>query len=59
MQWKLRGASFTEDVGKFVIRAIKVTQESIGNVVLPSWEPLGVFLYARFEEKGWHDVAPS
>ncbi len=27
-------------------------QESVGNVVLSSREPLGVFLYARFEEKG-------
>ncbi len=27
-------------------------QESVGSIVLTSREPLGVFLYARFEEKG-------
>ena len=51
MLWKLRGASFEEDLGQFVVRTIKVTQESVGNIVLLSWEPLGVFLYAQFEEE--------
>ena len=27
-------------------------QESVNNVVLLSWESLGVFLYALFEEEG-------
>ena len=31
---------------------IKITREGIGNIVLLSWEPLGVLLDARFEEEG-------
>ncbi len=48
---KLQGASVTEDLGECNVRAIKITQESIRNVVLPPWEPLGVFLDACFEEE--------
>ncbi len=48
---KLRGASVTEDLGEFSIRAIKVTRESIRNIVLAPGEPLEVFLDACFEEK--------
>ncbi len=49
---KLREASVTEDLGEFGIRAIKITRESIHNIVLSPREPLGVFLDACFEEKG-------
>jgi hypothetical protein len=31
---------------------VKITQESIGDVVLPTQEPLGVFLDAHIEEEG-------
>jgi hypothetical protein len=31
---------------------IKITREGVGNIVLLSWEPLGVLLDARFEEEG-------
>ncbi len=48
---KLQGASVTEDLGECNIRAIKVSQESIQDIVLPPWEPLGVFLDACFEEE--------
>ncbi len=41
-----------EDLGEFGIRAIKVTRESIRNIVLVPGEPLGVFLDACFEEEG-------
>jgi hypothetical protein len=40
-----------EDLGECNIRAIKVLRESIRDVVLPPWEPLGVFLDACFEEE--------
>jgi hypothetical protein len=38
-----------EDLGECNVRAIKVSQESIRDIVLPPWEPLGVFLDACFE----------
>ncbi len=41
-----------EDFGEFSIRAIKVTRESICDIVLVPGEPLGVFFDACFEEKG-------
>jgi hypothetical protein len=40
-----------EDLGECSIRAIKVTRESIRDVVLLPGEPLGIFLDARLEEK--------
>ncbi len=40
-----------EDLGECSIRAIKVMQESIRDVVLSPREPLGIFLDARPEEK--------
>jgi hypothetical protein len=41
-----------EYLGKFIVRTIKVTQESVDNIVLLSCKPLGVFLYAPFKEEG-------
>ncbi len=40
-----------EDLGECSVRAIKVTQESIRDIVLLPREPLGIFLDARLEEK--------
>ncbi len=40
-----------ENLGECSIRAIKVTRESICDVVLSPGEPLGIFLDARLEEK--------
>ncbi len=48
---KLRGASVTEDLGECNVRAIKVMRESIRDIVLLPWKPLGVFLDAYFEEE--------
>ncbi len=36
----------------FVVRAIKVMQESVGNIVFPSNEPLSVLLDACLKEEG-------
>ena len=49
---KMREASVMEDLGEFGIRAIKITRESICDIVLAPGEPLGVFFDACFEEKG-------
>jgi len=46
MLWKLRGTSVTEDLGKVVIGMVKVTQECVGDVVLPTREPPGILLDA-------------
>jgi hypothetical protein len=40
-----------EDLGKCNVRAIKILQESIRDIVLLPWEPLGVFLDACFEKE--------
>ncbi len=40
-----------ENLGECSVRAIKVMQESIRDVVLSPGEPLGIFLDARLEEK--------
>jgi hypothetical protein len=40
-----------EDLGECNVRAIKVSQEGIRDVVLLPWKPLGVFLDACFEEE--------
>jgi len=46
MLWKLRGTSVMEDLGEVVIGTVKVTRECIGDVVLPTREPLGILLDA-------------
>jgi len=51
MLWKLRGTSVTEDLGEVVIGTVKVTRECIGDVVLPTREPLGILLDAGVEEE--------
>ncbi len=51
MLWKLRGTIVAEDLGKFVIGTVKITRESIADIVLLTREPLGILLDACVKEE--------